>query len=220
MSMLIASLFVVLVMLIGNYVEDLGHITHLRARSQVAADAAALAAVSEASPYGSGAPESAALRFASLNGADLLSCDCEPGSIEAQVEVEIDGVSATARAVLDVEAITPVAVTGRGGLDPRLALAVDELTAASQGRVHVASGWRSPEHQRHLWDQALARYGSPEVADNWVAPPGRSMHEVGLAVDLGGDLELAVSLVQRFGLPLYRPMPWEPWHFELLGSRG
>jgi hypothetical protein len=41
-----------------------------------------------------------------------------------------------------------------------------------------------------------------------------------MAVDLGGDLSLAVRLITRMHLPLWRPLPNEPWHFELNGSRG
>ncbi|MEA2485709.1 MAG: D-alanyl-D-alanine carboxypeptidase, partial [Actinomycetota bacterium] len=59
-----------------------------------------------------------------------------------------------------------------------------------------------------------------EAADDWVAPPGGSMHERGLAVDLGGDLQLAVRIVAQLHLPLWRPLMNEPWHFELIGSRG
>jgi hypothetical protein len=46
------------------------------------------------------------------------------------------------------------------------------------------------------------------------------MHERGLAVDLGGDVEEAAELVRKLGLPLHRPLANEPWHFELAGSRG
>ena len=45
------------------------------------------------------------------------------------------------------------------------------------------------------------------------------MHERGLAVDLAGDLDLAIEIIGRLDLPLHRPLPNEPWHFELLGSR-
>jgi hypothetical protein len=46
------------------------------------------------------------------------------------------------------------------------------------------------------------------------------MHTRGLAVDLGGDLELAVRIIDELDLPLYRPLAHEPWHFELIGSRS
>ena len=98
--------------------------------------------------------------------------------------------------------------------------AVDELISASGGRVHLVSGYRSLERQTELWNEALAKYGDPEIADDWVARPGTSNHERGIAVDLGGDIELAVALVARLDLPLWRPMSWEPWHFELIGESG
>jgi LAS superfamily LD-carboxypeptidase LdcB len=57
------------------------------------------------------------------------------------------------------------------------------------------------------------------MADDWVARPGSSMHERGLAIDLGGDLDLARSLAATLGLPLVQPLENEPWHFELVGAR-
>lgn len=106
------------------------------------------------------------------------------------------------------------------GLHPTLSEAVNRLIAATDGQVWLVSGHRTTDHQEQLWLSALQRYGSPEAARRWVAPPGHSMHERGLAVDLGGDLALAARAVQEMRLPLWRPMTWEPWHFELAGSRG
>jgi D-alanyl-D-alanine carboxypeptidase len=94
------------------------------------------------------------------------------------------------------------------------------VTEASGGRVQVTSGYRPPQRQTELWDAALVRYGHPEIADDWVARPNSSMHTRGLAVDLGGDIDLAVRIIDELDLPLYRPLPHEPWHFELVGSRS
>ena len=138
-----------------------------------------------------------------------------------QVRVEVAGVLADARAVFDPTALGPQAVgLDARGLDSRLAAALRAIVLESRGAVRVVSGYRSPAEQSELWTEALQRYGSPERADDWVAPPGSSMHERGLAVDLGGDLDLAVELVDRLDLPLWRPLANEPWHFELVGSRG
>lgn len=93
---------------------------------------------------------------------------------------------------------------------------LNNLVAASGGRVWIVSGYRDTETQSRLWEEAVAQYG-PDEARNWVAPPGHSNHEKGIAADLGGDLELAAQLAPQFGL--YRPMDWEPWHFEPVGSR-
>jgi LAS superfamily LD-carboxypeptidase LdcB len=137
-----------------------------------------------------------------------------------QVSVKVGGVIADARAVFDPSLLAPATLNGEAaGLHPELKEAVDKLIAASDGSIQLVSGFRSHAHQQRLWNEALARYGSAEAADDWVAPPGHSMHEKGLAVDLGGNLELAVDLVRRLDLPLWRPMEHEPWHFELIGSR-
>ena len=219
MTLVAGALGVVLSVLFAGFLGQLGAAAALRTRAQAAADSAALAAVAESGPYGSGAPERMAELYARLNGATIVECRCAPGANAVQVEVQIDGVSVRARAVIDPEAFAPAALGSSDGLDPRLAAAVRDLLAASGGRIQVSSGARSTAEQARLWQDALAKYGSAEAADDWVAPPGHSMHERGLAVDLSGDLSLAVDLIDRLGLPLWRPMQHEPWHFELVGSR-
>jgi secretion/DNA translocation related TadE-like protein len=59
-----------------------------RARAQVAADAAALAAAQEIALPTGRSPADVASEYAVLNGATLLACRCEPGTAEAVVEVE------------------------------------------------------------------------------------------------------------------------------------
>ena len=186
-----------------------------RLRAQTAADAAALAAVATSVPGRVGDPEALAARFAQLNAAKLVYCWCIAGDTAMQVRVEIDGMVATARAVFDPELLKPANVAF--GLHPQLAAALHELLRHTDGRVAVTSGWRSTAEQRGLWNDALARYGSPEAADDWVARPGTSAHERGLAIDLAGDLDLAVEVIERLGLPLARTLVHEPWHFELDG---
>jgi hypothetical protein len=105
-----------------------------------------------------------------------------------------------------------------GGLVPNFDTALNKLIAASGGRVQMRSGYRSVEEQTRLWNDALKKYGSPEAARKWVAPPGKSNHNRGLAADLSGDLKWAHANAPKFGL--YFPMEWEPWHIELNGSRG
>ena len=189
-----------------------------RTRAQTAADAAALAAVAEAAPGGSSDPASTARHFAELNSARLVGCLCDAGATAVQVEVVLGDARATARAVMDPLMLQPGSGT-LAGVDPALAQAISVLIDAAHGALYVESGYRSRAEQEVLWADALRRYGSVEAADDWVAPPGQSMHERGLAVDLGGDVELAARLVDRLRLPLCRPLDNEPWHFELVGSR-
>src|ERR1044072_6685491 len=83
---------------------------------------------------------------------------------------------------------------------------------ASGGRLHITSGFRSVAQQQQLWDAAVKKYGSAAAARKWVAPPGDSHHNKGVAADLGGDLAWAHANAARFGLKF--PMPWEAWHIE------
>jgi hypothetical protein len=92
----------------------------------------------------------------------------------------------------------------------------NQLIEASDGAIWIESGDRDTETQTRLWEEAVAKYG-PDEARNWVAPPGHSNHEKGIAIDFGGDMALLAQLAPQYGL--YQPMSWEPWHWEPLGSR-
>jgi D-alanyl-D-alanine dipeptidase/carboxypeptidase len=50
--------------------------------------------------------------------------------------------------------------------------------------VSVCSGWRSSSEQQAIWDSALAEHGEA-FTSRFVARPGHSEHQTGLAVDLG-----------------------------------
>lgn len=84
-------------------------------RAQTAADAAALAAVAESAPGGSGKPERQAELYATANGARLIECICVVGASAMQVRVAIGDVAATARAVFDAELLVPVTPEGAAG---------------------------------------------------------------------------------------------------------
>lgn len=96
------------------------------------------------------------------------------------------------------------------GLHPELAARVKALIAASGGRITIRSGHRTVERQAQLVEAAKRKHG--KGWRKWVAPAGKSNHNKGEAVDLGGDLDLAHQLAERFNLRA--PMSWEKWHFE------
>lgn len=103
------------------------------------------------------------------------------------------------------------------GFTPAFQKALNRLL--EETGLSVTSGYRSPQKQAELFAAAVRKYGSESAARKWVAPPGRSKHNHGVAADLGGDLsKLNDAVLRRYGL--YRPMPYEPWHVELQGSRG
>jgi hypothetical protein len=214
-TLLCAGLGLGVTLLLASFGIQLGAAATSATRAQTAADAAALAAAAESTVFGNRAPGRAAARMAEMNGARLVECICAAGATAAQIEVVVGGVERAARAVFDPDALGPAAPGSSTGLHPLLRAAVDRLIEASDGARRIISGYRSPAEQARLWAEAVARYGDPEIADDWVARPGTSAHERGLAVDLGGDVELAVRLVRSLGLPLVRPLDHEPWHFEL-----
>lgn len=85
----------------------------------------------------------------------------------------------------------------------------------------INSGYRSPERQAQLFNAAVAKYGSPDAARKWVAPPGHSMHNSGLAADLAfapGAMSTVHALAPQYGLKF--PMPYENWHIEPVETRG
>jgi hypothetical protein len=93
--------------------------------------------------------------------------------------------------------------------------------------LRPTSGFRDPKKQAELWAGALKKYGSPEEARKWVAPPGGSAHQSGRAIDfyIGGKNSSSnvanlrklpayhwlVANARRFG---FYPYEREPWHWE------
>lgn len=131
-------------------------------------------------------------------------------------------------------------IPGLGGVDPLVALAQQQAQptpgatpgALPTGVRHnpglepffrkllkrlpwldLTSGYRSEAEQAALYAQ------KPDLA----APPGHSYHEVGGAIDVHsediGRLVNWLSNHSRFGSQVYRPMDYEPWHFQLYGER-
>ncbi len=105
-----------------------------------------------------------------------------------------------------------------GRLDPDLLSAIQNAAtaAAADGvTMTITSGWRSPEFQQRLLDQAVRTYGSLAAARRYVQTPQQSKHVVGQAVDVAGpaaDTWLSANGA-RFGL--CRIYANEAWHFEL-----
>jgi hypothetical protein len=111
-------------------------------------------------------------------------------------------------------------------LHPTMQDRVIRLITASNGAVGLGVGFRSEEEQRQLF---LSRYvvdpgGSVEwdgkrwrkqnESDATAAPPGRSMHELGLAADLAGDHGWVVTNSSRFDLKTFASVNDEPWHVQ------
>jgi D-alanyl-D-alanine carboxypeptidase len=103
-------------------------------------------------------------------------------------------------------------------LDPALlgALRQAETDAAGDGvEFSVNSGWRSPERQEKLLQEAIAKYGSEAEAARWVATPNTSAHVSGDAVDIGPADAAAWLSGHGAAYGLCQIYSNEPWHFEL-----
>ncbi len=88
--------------------------------------------------------------------------------------------------------------------------------AADDGlEFYVNSGWRSPEYQAQLLREAVEKYGSEEEAARWVAPPDKSLHVSGDAVDLGKSDTTKWLSEHGDDYGLCQVYDNEPWHYEL-----
>ena len=103
-------------------------------------------------------------------------------------------------------------------LDPSLLNAIQDAAraAAAEGvDLRITSGWRSKEFQQRLFDDAVRKYGSADIARQFVASPDVSKHVVGQAVDVA-PVDADNWLIRngaQFGLcQIYAN---ELWHFEL-----
>lgn len=120
------------------------------------------------------------------------------------------------------------------GLNEAMTDRLAAFTKAAQDAGHdisIVSGHRSQERQAKLWEDAVKKYGSPNAARMFVAPPGGSTHQSGEAVDLqygdrgpglGGKRTAAVEWAhknaERFGLNF--PLGHEDWHVEPAEARS
>jgi hypothetical protein len=119
-------------------------------------------------------------------------------------------------AVPDGVTVFDDAIPGVARLDPVFLAALRQAAADAQAdgvTFVVDSGWRSPEYQERLLQEAISEYGSAQEAARWVASPDTSAHVSGDAIDLGRDAAAwlsehgaAYGLCQIYGN--------ESWHFE------
>lgn len=116
---------------------------------------------------------------------------------------------------------------------------MDEIGGWS--RIVPVSGYRTFEEQSDLWDSSLAEHG-PAFTRAYVAPPGHSEHQTGLALDLGlkkkeidflcpdfpdsGICRAFREQAARYGFIRRYPggkeavtgIAHEPWHFRYVGT--
>jgi hypothetical protein len=117
-------------------------------------------------------------------------------------------------------------MAGLDGVNPELArrfLALQGAARAAGFNLGISSGFRSPEQQQALRrahccnDPGSSKCGCGPPT----APPGRSNHQHGLAIDLSGN-KAAKAWANAHGAQfgLHFPVAGEDWHVEMIGSDG
>ena len=143
------------------------------------------------------------------------------------------------------EGYTPELVEAPGGqlVDARILPALTEMldaaTAAELGPIVVA-GYRTQEKQQSLYDEKIASYiaegysqeEAVAQAEQWVAQPGTSEHQLGLAVDINGAVYAIYPWLQEHSYEygfIYRypadkvdltGVANEEWHYRYVGKEA
>ncbi len=141
----------------------------------------------------------------------------------------------------DWEAPALIEMPGGETVDARIYEPLSQMLAdaADEGlEPFVASGFRTRTEQQGFMDEKINEYRSQgygesearALAEDWVALPGTSEHELGLAVDINGaSYDLYIWLQQnswRYGFIQRYPedktditgISHEPWHYRYVGK--
>ncbi|OJG77495.1 D-alanyl-D-alanine carboxypeptidase [Enterococcus pallens] len=110
-----------------------------------------------------------------------------------------------------------------------------------EGQVKVIDGYRSKQTQQSLWEDTIKEKGMV-FANKYVAKPGCSEHELGLAVDVGLAAQMNDFICPSFtnspvvdkflanmsdfgfilryqkGKESITNISYEPWHFRYVGT--
>lgn len=144
--------------------------------------------------------------------------------------------------------VQPVEVKGGQRVDERILPALQQMFDAARAEglyPVVASGYRTGDEQRQIMEdkiEAYRREGYPEdlarqAAAQWVAQPGTSEHELGLAVDINPDEAMGTGrelydwllehawehgFIKRYPADKVdiTGISNEPWHYRYVGPQA
>lgn len=128
------------------------------------------------------------------------------------------------------------------GIYPDLQKMFDDMRAEGLYPV-VGEGYRTREKQREIMEDKIRAFENEghsakkagKMAGEWVAAPGTSEHELGLAVDINADKERSdnqevydwlwenaykYGFILRYpiGKSLITGIDYEPWHYRYVGA--
>jgi hypothetical protein len=95
------------------------------------------------------------------------------------------------------------------GLNPEFVKRLEKLGQDIGEKVIVRSGYRTIEEQQKLWDES-------DKSGKWVAKPGESRHNYGLAADIENQRIKTMTNEELAHYGLFKPMDYEDWHIEPL----
>lgn len=144
--------------------------------------------------------------------------------------------------------VTTVQLDGGESVDERIVPALEEMFDAMRAaEVYpvVVSGYRTMEKQESLMEEKVqafraegySRWKAKRAAREWVALPGTSEHQLGLAVDINADAALCTGdrvyawlaenawqygFIQRYPLNKEKitGIRYEPWHYRYVGQEA
>lgn len=128
-------------------------------------------------------------------------------------------------------------------LEHRASVLLARLMSSMNGwtQIDAVSGWRTQQEQQQIYDHSLGHNG-PAFTKQFVAMPGHSEHQTGLAIDLGlrqPDMDFicpefpysgicqafrekapAYGFMERYpkGKEVITGIAHEPWHFRYVGA--
>ena len=127
---------------------------------------------------------------------------------------------------------------------PKLQEMFDEARKEGLG-LFVAAGYRTREKQQELLDEKIREYENEgktkkeaeKLAKEWVAVPGTSEHQIGIAVDINADTKISAKdevygwlshnaykygFIQRYPLDKKNitGVINEPWHYRYVGEEA
>lgn len=166
--------------------------------------------------------------FLTLN--EVLGIDATPLFCVDRVTFELRETETTSGCLESERSLGARAITKAKknpvGLHPKVKLRFEvaqRYAAAESFTLYIASGFRTVERQRLLFERAVKKYGSEDEAAKWVLPPSVSHHPMGLAIDVNyPDDRSGAYWLQRNGwrFGLCRVFDNEWWHFEATTAPG
>jgi len=201
-------------------------ISHTKADREVASQAAARqeatsqALADLAATEKVAADQAAAVRALADQAAAEKAAEAKATKAKAAAEKAASEKAAADQAAADIRAAKAAQPPpGLEGLQPALARAFTSARVAALAAgldLRINSGFRTAATQQRLYDDAVAKYGSPAKARPWVLPPAESDHVKGLAIDVAPASGAAWLEKHGVSYGLCRRYVNEWWHFELL----